>query len=103
MPVCEIGLCPKGFYLVSKAGGLVSPDVAGRKGLHHVDQVVPLDRVGQDGEPVGAGGWINVFDKQNHPPCETGKRLAPGRAEPDRTFVDDEAGRGIYLVRSLDC
>jgi len=91
MPVCEIGLCPKGFYVVSEVAGLVSQDVAGRKGLHHIDQIVPLDRFGQDGEPLGAG-WIDVFDEQDHPPGKTGKRLAPGWAEPDRTFIDDDAG-----------
>ena len=82
---------------------MVSPDVAGRKGLHHVYQVAPLDWFGQDRKRIGASGWINVFDKQNHPPGETGKRLAPGRAEPDRTFIDNEAGRGVCLGRSLNC
>jgi hypothetical protein len=102
MPLCEIGLCPKGFYVVSEAGGLGSRDVAGRKGLHHVYQVASLDWFGQDREPLGVGGWINVFDKQDHPPGETGKRLSPGRAEPDRTFIDDDAGRGVCLGRSRD-
>ena len=103
MPACEIGLCPKGFYLVSKVGGLVSPDVAGRKGLHHVDQAIPLNRFGQDHKPSGASGWINFFYKQNHPPGETGKRLASGRTEPDCAFIDDDAGSGICRGRSLDC
>ena len=75
---------------------------AGRNGLHQVNQVVPLDRLCQDREPIGASGWINFFYQQNHPPGETGKRLASGRAEPDRTFIDDDAGRGVCLGRSLN-
>ena len=82
---------------------MVSRDLSDRKGPHHVNQVTPLDRFGQDREPLRAGGWINAFDKQNHPPGETGKWLAPGRTAPDRTFVDDDAGRGVCLGRSLDC
>lgn len=96
MPVCEIGLCPKGFYLVSE-------EVAGGKRLHHVNEVIPLDRFGQDREAFGAGDRIDFFNKQNHPPGETGKRLASSRAKPDRTFIDDNAGRGICRGRSLNC
>ena len=77
--------------------------MAGRNGLHQVNQVIPLDRFGQDREPFGASGWINFFYQQNHPPGETGKRQASSRTEPDRTFIDDDAGRGICLRRSLYC
>lgn len=90
MPACEIGLCPKGFYVVSRR-------VAGREDPHQVNQVIPLDRFGQNREPFGAGGRVTSFYKQDHPPGETGKRLVSSRTEPNCAIIDDEAGGGVCL------